>query len=302
MTRPRPSPDRRARSGLRLVPDLEPRPRACDDETLVLPGRIYVIPVWEISGKTGMINLYEADPATGKHLTGRDGSLTLVGQVPSAQLARADAQPRLVWDYVGQTIRELAVREAEHEEDKCWADIKADRITLVEQGLWNKQTRDGKEIAAIAKIKPRFNKEYNEHNPGRIPIWRQVELRHLRDDALHRERWLPLEQRSVAAQAAAARAIVGAGLDGNEPRYPLDVLGDVLKWLWSHRGAGPAWLRQAATALLLWLVLTALAGVGLTSWLGWPTDRALLGGAIAAAELLGVPLGGRRKRRRRRKR
>jgi hypothetical protein len=210
MTRPRPSPDRRARSGLRLVPDLEPRPRACDDETLVLPGRIYVIPVWEISGKTGMINLYEADPATGKHLTGRDGSLTLVGQVPSAQLARADARPRLVWDYVGQTIRELAVREAEHEEDKCWADIKADRITLVEQGLWNKQTRDGKEIAAIAKIKPRFNKEYNEHNPGRIPIWRQVELRHLRDDALHRERWLPLEQRSVAAQAAAARAIVGA--------------------------------------------------------------------------------------------
>lgn len=300
--RPRPSPGRIARSGLSVVPDLEPRPRACDDETLVLQGTIYAFPIWEISAKTGMIILYEADPATGQLILDRAGHPTMVAQVPSPELARADAKPRVVFDYVGQTIRELDVREAEHIAEKCWADLIAGRPVVVEQGQWNKRTRDGKEIDAIARLQPRFNKEYNEHNPRRIEIWRQVELRHKRDDALHRGRWLPLEQRSAAALEAAERAVVGAGLDGNEPRYPLTVLGDALLWLWRHRGAGPDWLRRAAMIPLAWAALTMVLGAGLNLGLGWSSHLAAVAAAAVSIVLMALVAGGRHKKRRRRRR
>lgn len=298
--RSRVGPDR-TRSGLHLVPDLDPPQRACDDPALVLPGNIYAFPIWKISPTTGMVILYEADPATGQHLLDPQGKPVMVGQVPSPDMARADARPMIVWDYVGQTIRDLAVREAEHVEDKCWADVIAGRIKLVERGVWDKRTRDDKEIAAIDKIKPRFNKEYNEHNPHRIEIWRQVELRHARDDALHRERWLPLEQRSLAAQLAAERAVIGAGLDGAEPRYPLVVLGEALLWLWRHRGGTPRWLRTAGMLLLGWLALTVIIGAVLTSWLDWTSQQTLIGAAAASTALVAAA-GGKKKRRRKRRR
>lgn len=300
--RTRVSPQRRARSGLYVVPELAPDPprRACDDESLVLKGTIYAFPIWEINPRTGMIILYQADPATGVMVLGVDGTPTKVAEVPGAALARADAKPRIVWDYVGQTIRELDIREAEHVADKCWADLIAGRPIVIESGVWDKKTRDGREIARIAELKPRFNKEYNEHNPDRIEIWRQVELRHARDRALHLADWLPLEERTAVAVEAAERAIIGAGLDGNEPRYPLTVLGEVLaglgRWLW----ALPRRVKTTAAAVVAWAA-TVLTAAHLLTAAGWPVAYAYTGPVTMITALL-LAAGGRRRRKRRRRR
>lgn len=285
-----------------LTPDLPPAyrpPRACDDETLVCHGTIYAFPIWEISHKTGLIKLYDTDPATGRHRLGRDGKPVLVGQVPHVDQARPDARPRIVIDYVGQTIRPLEVREGEHVEGKCWSDIVAGRAIVLAEGMWDKAERDRREIAAIAELKPRFNKEYNEGNPARIEIWRQVELRHVRDDKLHRARWLPLDERTALALAVAKLDVVGAGMDGREPRYPLTIAGEALagagRWVWAR-----PWARTAGLLVVLWSTLLGGADYALLQW-GWSDRYAWLGAAVAAT-VLTAGLGGERKKRRRRRR
>jgi hypothetical protein len=304
MARTKPSRDR---LGLRIIRDLTPDlppayqpPRACDDEVLVCHGTIYAFPVWEISHKTGLIKLYDTDPATGRHRLDRAGRPILAGQVPHVDLARPDARPRIVIGYVGQTIRPLEVREAEHVEDKSWADLIAGRAIVVAEGMWNKAERDRWEITAIAEAKPLFNKEYNEGNPARIEIWRQIELRHVRDDALKRPCWLPLDQRTELALRVAELDVVGAGMDGREPRYPLTVLGQALAgaagWMWSR-----PWICTATGLLVLWTALLAGALYVLRQW-DWPADGAWLGAAVVATVLTAGLGGGRRKKRRRRKR
>jgi hypothetical protein len=279
-----------------------PRPagwRACDDETLICRGIIYGIPVWEISAKTGMIILYAADPATGALLLDDDGQLRMVGLVPTVQLQRPDARPRIVLDYIGQTIRELQVRESEHEEDKCWADLKAGPAMVLEQGMWDRRTRDGKEVAQIHLRRPRFNRDHNENNPQRIEIWRQKQLRHARDRAAGRELWLELEQRSVAARAAAERAVIGAGLDGVEPRYPLTII-------WQGLTAAAGWVlswprraRLAALAVLGWAMTTLVLADALLA-AGFPRPAAGIAAALTCALLLAAVPRKRRRRRRRR--
>lgn len=263
--RPRNSPDR-TRSGLF---GLRSGPVA---DTATRTGLIYRIPVWEIDARTGMIALYDD---LGRR-TGEVADLRLPHQ----------GRPRIVYDYIGQTVRGATVREAEHIETKCWADLIAGPIEIIEQGLWDKATRDRKEIAAIHVLAPRFNYEHNLDNPARIPLPRQTQLRHARDRAAGRPLWLPLEQRTAAAVREAELNTVQAGLDGREPVYPV-------QWAWrALKATGRALARTPA--ILQWSALAlALAGFGL--WAGtqalqqllaWPRPYALGFSAAAVGSVL----------------
>jgi hypothetical protein len=277
--------------------------RRCDDPDLVCHGVIYAFPIWEIHPETGMIILYAADPRTGQHLLDPGGRLTEVGQVAAAGLGRPDAKPLLVWDYVGQTIRDLEVRAAEHMEEKCWADVAAGPPIRLEEGEWKKAVRDHKEIAAIHQMLPRFNHEYSDGNPQRIGLRRQIELRHARDDALGRERWLPLEQRTSAAMIAAEVAMIGAGLDGREPRYPLTMAWDVLRCLTRWVAGWRPVFRTGVLVVSLWCA-AVLGGHYLLVGQGWQSDFAWIAAVavtIAVAAAVTGPRRGRRKRRRRRR-
>jgi hypothetical protein len=306
--RGRVSSERVRRSGLTLVPDPPPPPPGPALPPLPGPAAamarqsiIYAIPIWEINAKTGMVILYEADPYTGQHLLDAHGELRKVAEVPSAQMARSDAQPRVVWDYVGQTVRELWVREGEHHEDKSWEDVIAGPAVIVEQGMWDKEIRDRKEILKILQLKPRFNHDHNLDNSRRIEIWRQIELRHARDDALRRPRWIPLEQRTALAELTAEQAVILAGLDGREPRYPLTVLAGMFTAAWRRVACWPKPVRLTLLGMLLWMAGVGAGFLGLTE-LGWPTLIAA-GFALMACTVLALAIIGRgRKRRRRRRR
>lgn len=260
------SPSRTQRPGLWVVPEQRRRPsprpvgaRVCDDPTVRVHGIIYAWLVYEIDPRTG--RLLPPDPATGERRT------------------------RL--DYVGQTIRTLDVRSEEHLEDKPWADIVvSDRPIVVEEGEWTKDERDAKEIAAIHRIRPRYNYRDNLDNPERIEIFRQIDQRHNRDRAAGRQPWLPVHQRSVAAQVAAEKALVQAGLDGYEPRYPLELAGAALGAIGRFLIRLPRWLQLALVTPLV------LAGAiwGSSTWLmsvGWPSLYAQAG-AIALWLVLAI--------------
>jgi hypothetical protein len=300
MLPPQPRHPGHDRAGFRLIRDLTPQYRACDDELLVCHGIIYAFPVWEISADTGLILLYETDPATGRHLLDRDGKPIRAGQVPDVRLARPDARPRIVFDYVGQTIRPLQVREAEHVEEKNWADVIAGSPVVIAEGEWDKAVRDRREIASIVELRPRFNKEYNDTNPNRIEIRRQVQLRHARDDALNRPRWIPLDQRTAVATRIAELDVIGGGLDGREPRYPMAVLGRTLtgagRWIWAHPR-----IRAAAGLLGLWVGLLVASDMVLLRT-GWPTGSARVVAAFAATAMIATLAGGRKRKRHRRRR
>jgi hypothetical protein len=216
--------------------------------------------------------VYEIDPRTGR--------------LPPPDPATGERRTRL--DYVGQTIRTLDVRAEEHLEDKPWADIVvSDRPIVVEQGMWTKAERDAREVAAIKRIRPRYNHDDNLDNPERIEIYRQLDQRHNRDRAAGRELWLPADQRSLAARVAAERAIVGAGLDGSEPRYPLTVLADLTMGLGRRLVRLPRRVQLGAVALLGWAAVVWRLTIWLTT-LNWPQEVALalslaLGTAVTIA-------------------
>lgn len=286
------SPGRSTRSGLRPVPDLPPipRPRPPADDLGVRKSDIYAFPIWEIDSKTGLVILYEADPDTGR-LTDTENPRR-VALVASAELARRDAKPRIVWDYVGQTVRGVEIRGEEHLDDKPWADVAAGKPVTVAEGMWDKAERDRQEIAYIHQLKPRFNYDHNLENKKRIEIWRQVELRHARDDAAHRARWIPLELRTELAELVASRAVIGAGLDGNEPRYPLTVF-------WQFVSSWPPAVRAVAVALLVWAAGVWGAVAALTTW-GFAQTPALVFALTLCSAIFGAVFGGRKSRRRKR--
>lgn len=287
------NPDRNTRSRLRSVADLPPAPSPRQPVGEILGVRksdIYAFPTWEIDSKTGLVILYEANPATGQ-LTDTENPRR-VALVASVHLARADAKPRIVWDYVGQTVRGVEIRGEEHLDDKPWADVAAGKPVTIAEGMWGKAERDRQEIAHIHKIKPRFNYDHNLENDERIEIWRQVELRHARDDAAHRPRWIPLELRTELAELTAERAVIGAGLDGNEPQYPLTVL-------WRFVSSWPPAVRAVATGLLLWAVAVWGTVAGLTTW-GWPRVLALIFALALCSSVFAAVFGGRKSRRRKR--
>lgn len=261
------SPERVRRSGLTGVP----RQRTPATAILgVRKGSIYAFPIWETDATTGLVILYRADPATG--LLVNPDRPRRVALVASARDARRDAKPRIVWDYVGQTIREVEIREAEHVDDKPWADVIAGRPVVVAEGLWDCEERDRQEIAAIHRTTPRFNHEHNLQNPKRVEIWRQIEHRHARDDAGHRPRWIPEAQRGTPAELGAAGHLLAS------------------------------WPRPLKAALV---VLAGWAGAGslLAEWMmryGIAEPVALLGAAAAGVLLLAILVGRPRSRRRRR--
>lgn len=279
------------------LPPPEPGYRACDDEELICRGTIYAFPIWEIDPDTGMIILYAADPATGQLILNSGHRPTPVAQVAAAGLSRPDARPQVVWDYVGQTIRELEIRTGEHAADRCWADVIAGQPWIVEQGQWDKQTRDGKEVAAIARLAPRFNRRDNEHNPDRIPVWRQLELRHARDRALDRDPWQSPEHRAVAALAGPTLAL--AGQDAAQLRYPLTMTWDLLRRLVRWVSCWRPLARAVALVALAWIAATSMGGYALIRW-DWAPPYAWLV-SVAVNTAIGISIvRGRRKRRRRR--
>lgn len=276
--RRRPSPGRN-RTGLRSVAH-RPGPRPADPG--LRTGIIYRFPVYEIDSRTGMILLYDETGAR-------------CGDTPDLRRAH-HGKPRIVYDYIGQTVRGLDVREAEHVDDKPWADLIAGPAEEIERGLWDKTTRDLKEVAAIHVLRPRFNYDHNLDNPDRIEIWRQRELRHARDRAAGRPLWLPVEERTAEALRQAQLDTVQAGLDGREPRYPVDLVGSALLAFWNWL---PARARRVLTILGCGL-LAVLTGAALLIDAGWRPVTA----ASASVVAVGVPvlLLLRRPRRRRRRR
>jgi hypothetical protein len=264
---------------------------------------IYAFPVWEINPYTGMVVLYAADRETGQLLVDDEGHpLHRVGEVPDAGMARSDARPRVVWDYIGQTVRELYVREGEHLEDKPWADVIAGKPVIIKQGFWDKERRDGEEINAIHAMAPRFNHDHNLHNPRRIPLPRLVDLRHRRDEALGRPRWVPLPLREELALQAAADDVVLAGLDGREPNYPVTVVSQAISSAW-RRLPAPAQrgVRKALIASLCWAAAVVF-GIGLLMELNFPKPvAAAFSVAINSTLALWVLLPERKRRRRKRK-
>jgi hypothetical protein len=208
--------------------------------------------------------------------------------------------PKIVYDYVGQTVRTADIREAEHLDDKPWADLIAGRIQVIDSGMWTKTERDERELRAIHLIKPRFNYDGNLANPQRIEIWRQAELRHARDRAAGRALWIPAAQRAATARREAALDAVQGGLDGREPRYPVDWAWDGIKALARFLGGLPAPVRRAAL-----LSFAAVAGgaavMGLLAGYGWPQTYAAAAGAVVVVSgWAAIPRKRRRRRRRRR--
>lgn len=298
MTGPRP---RRipgpARPAIRPGPDRRPRPRPGvprqrspeELDAWVRPGRIYRIPVYEIDAKTGMINLYDA--------AGRR-----IGTCPALDLPH-QGEPRIVFDYVGQSVRELVVRGAEHADDKPWSDLIAGELQLIDYGMWDKKQRDLAEIRAIHLLKPRFNYDHNLGNKNKIPLPRQVEQRHARDRLAGRPLWIPLEQRTAAALALAEQDTIRAGLDAREPRYPVLLAWDVLCAIGRFlRDDVPLRVQLAGLRLAVWAVLSLAGALLLTERAGMPGDYALAGAGIVAGVFVAITPTGRRKRQRKRPR
>jgi hypothetical protein len=267
-----------------------PRPRPPSDSGL-RHSIIYRMPVWEIDSESGLIRLFNE--------TGR-----CIGQTASLDLPHT-GRPRLVLDdYVGQSVRTCQARLAEHLEDYR-GDLIARHpdgtplnLIVLEQGLWTDAHRDAREAYWIKRLRPRFNHEYNLDNPRRIEIWRQKQMRHARDRAAGRELWLPAEQRTRAAQEQVRLSLVQAGLDGREPRYPLQIV-----WSWiAMAGRSVSGLPNPVRANLVMAIIVlhlALAGAALMARQGASGTVALVG-TLVLAVLLVLVMPWRRRRRRRR--
>lgn len=247
-----------AQRGSRPAPYPDPtRPRASEDPTLRCHGIIYAFPIYDFDPRTGLA--LPPDPKTGLR--------------------------KIRLDYVGQTIRRLEVRRDEHLDDKPWADLVAGDPIVIAEGEWVKAERDAAEISAIAKIRPRFNHEHNLANPQRIEMFRQIAHRHARDDAAGRPRWVPLEQRTAQAAQRALQAVLGAGLDGREPRYPLTVAWQAVRATGRVLAGTPRWLRLTLAAPTCWALAGWYGQVALQQ-LGWPRTLARCGALTLCTVLL----------------
>lgn len=102
--------------------------------------------------------------------------------------------------YVGQT-RNRRARDAQHREDKPWADIIVGSARVVAQGWWSDDELDAAERAAIGQLRPRYNIACNEGNPLRIPPWAAREQRVGRDAARGVPAWTPPMPASVQGSA-----------------------------------------------------------------------------------------------------
>ena len=244
---------------------VRPPLRVANDPDVRLRSIIYAWPIYRINPVTGLP--LSADPET--------------GLCP------------IRYDYIGQTVRALHVRAAEHLDDKPWADlVAADLPIVLAEGVWTKAERDAQEVAAIRRLGPIYNHDDNLHNPARIEIYRQLDQRHARDRAAGRPLWIPVAQRSTAAQAAAVRAEIRAGLDGQEPRYPVDLAWQGLRAL----ARSPRWVKTVAAAATM---VAAGGTIGADALVenGWPGQAAQIAG-YGIPGLLAATAAGNRKIRR----
>jgi hypothetical protein len=244
---------------------------------------IYVIPVYDFDPRTGL--MLPPDPETGLR--------------------------RIRCDYVGQTVRGADIREAEHADDKPWFDLAAGPAQTIESGWWTKQDRDDREIAAIARIRPRFNHDHNLANPERIPIWDprrqqwvQIAHRHARDVAAGRPLWLTPQQRQAALDASLAVQEARRRLADRTPgEFAWDVLAVVARWVTEW----PRWAHLVWAGFTLWVLAGWAAASALTA-AGWPGPASTVIAAAGPGALLlaalrsrAVQAWARRKRRRRRR-
>lgn len=221
--------------GLRVVPQQRrpgphqaPVSRPAPSPHVKLRSLIYAFPVYAFELDTGLMSA--PDPATG--------------------------QREIWWGYVGQTIRGRQVREAEHLDDKPWADLVAGPSVIVERGEWDKDERDTREILAIKKIRPYFNHDHNLDNPRRVPLWDpakqswvQIAQRHARDRAAGRELWLtPLQRLDAERNSVTVLEAHRRRTDRTPAEFVWDVACATARWVarWPRR------LQLTVLALVLW--------------------------------------------------
>lgn len=154
-------------------------------------------------------------------------------------------------DYVGQTVRPVPVREAEHRGqgrnpdcEQPWSDRIVGSARIVEQGWWTPAELDAREQYWIAVLQPRRNYDHNLHNPARLPIPAQRQARAERD-----------RQAAVVSRWTHPERFTGPVLRPSLPVGPS---------LWSRFWATAAgrtlagWLRKAAVVAGVWAALTGV--------------------------------------------
>ncbi len=123
------------------------------------------------------------------------GTRQRVGVVYGYNLMDPDTGRVVIDDYVGQT-RNLAQRDRQHRglaaqrdgqvREQPWSDLIVGGPHILEQGWWSNAELDARERYWIGVRRPRQNCRENEHNPARIPIYVQRQLRDARDVAAGR--------------------------------------------------------------------------------------------------------------------
>jgi hypothetical protein len=100
-------------------------------------------------------------------------------------------------DYVGKTRQKGRARENQHRDDQPWSDLIVGSSHVLWEGICTEAELDEMERRFIqdVEVRPRMNWKLNEDNPEHIPKWVQREQRWARDDALRRQRWVPVDER-----------------------------------------------------------------------------------------------------------
>lgn len=192
-------------------------------------------------------------------------------------------------DYVGQSVRALAVREDEHRgrgrnpgDEQPWSDRIVGAPRILEQGMWTSAELDEREQYWITTLRPRMNYMGNGANPDRIP---KYEARRQRAE---RDRAAGIVSRWTDPDLFAPRQV-------DPTRVPAPVRAGWVRrlWSWFWRTAFGRWLlarliaagKVAAWWLGLAVAACAVAAVG-AAWLDEPMpagDAAGTGALVATA-------------------
>ncbi len=133
-----------------------------------------------------------------------------VTRTHATELARLQGRPRKPArerGYNGQTVQQLEDREEQHRDEKPWADLIEGHAHVLWQGWATPTVLDRIETKAIRTRGARYNIEQAIDLPWHVPRWVQRRQRWERDDAAHRARWVPPEDRTTTEATPAPRMV-----------------------------------------------------------------------------------------------